>query len=93
MVNTRDMTRVMYLRDQLRSVKHVSFDLSGTLLAVSCTDAVVYIYSLSSEEPQLVKRLDGLIMHLEGESETSAKVLWHPDGRAFAAPTALKGRW
>lgn len=85
------MTRVMYLRDQLRSVKHVSFDVSGTLLAVSCTDAVVYIYSLSSEEPQLVKRLDGLIQHLEGDSQTSAKVAWHPDGRAFAAPTALKG--
>lgn len=90
-VNTSDM-RVRYLRDQLRPVKHVSFDHSGSLLAVACTDAVVYVYSLSSEEPQLIKRLDGLIQHLETDAEASAKALWHPDGRALAAPTALKGK-
>ena len=89
-VNTSDM-RVRYLRDQLRPVKHVSFDHSGSLLAVACTDAVVYIYSLSSEEPQLIKRLDGLIQPFENDAEASAKVLWHPDGQALAAPTALKG--
>jgi chromosome transmission fidelity protein 4 len=78
----------MYCREQLRSVKHVSFDYSGSILTVSCTDGVVYIYSLSSEQPQLLKRVDGLIQTLEGDSEASAKVVWHPDGRAFAAPTA-----
>jgi len=83
--------RVRYLRDQLRPVKNVSFDHSGSVLAVSCTDAVVYIYSLSSEEPQLIKRLDGLIQQLDTDAEASAKVAWHPDGRAFAAPNALKG--
>jgi hypothetical protein len=85
------MQRVMYLRDQLRPVKNVSFDYSGALLAVSCTDGVVYVYSLSSEEPQLVKRVDGLISLLDSESEASAKVAWHPDGRAFGAPNALNG--
>lgn len=82
----------MYLRDQLRPVKNVSFDPSGSLLAVSCTDGVVYVYSLSSEEPQLVKRVDGLISLLESESEASAEVSWHPDGRAFGAPNALNGK-
>ncbi|KAL1584757.1 hypothetical protein WHR41_06925 [Cladosporium halotolerans] len=88
-VNTSDMQKVMYLRDQLRPVKNVSFDHSGALLAVSCTDGVVYVYSLSSEESQLVKRVDGLISLMESESEASAKVAWHPDGRAFGAPNAL----
>ena len=87
------MQRVLYLRDQLRPVKSVSFDYSGALLAVSCTDGVVYVYSLSSEEPQLVKRVDGLISLLDSESEASAKVAWHPDGRALGAPNALNGMW
>jgi len=90
-VNTSDMSRVLYLRDQLRPVKSASFDHSGALLAVSCTDGVIYVYSLSSEEPQLVKRVDGLISLLDSESEASAKVAWHPDGRAFGAPNALNG--
>lgn len=89
-VNTSDMTRVMYLREQARPVKHVSFDYSGSTLAVSCSDGIVYMYSLSSEEPQLTKRLDGLIKMMETDSQSSAKVIWHPDGRAFAAPTPTK---
>ncbi|KAH0168754.1 sepB protein, partial [Aureobasidium melanogenum] len=89
-VNTYDMTRVMYLRDQTRPVKHVSFDHSGSNLAVSCSDGMVYIYSLSSEEPKLVKRLDGLIKIMETDSQASSKVTWHPDGRALCAPTPTK---
>ncbi|GAB7357404.1 hypothetical protein MBLNU459_g8339t1 [Dothideomycetes sp. NU459] len=87
-VNTQDMTRVLYLREQSKPVKHVSFDHSGSILAVSCADGIVSLYSLSSEEPQLVKKLDGLIKVLETDSRTSSKIIWHPDGRAFAAPTA-----
>lgn len=86
------MTRVIYLREQPRPVKHVSFDYSGSTLAVSCTDGIVYIYSLSSEEPQLVKRLDGLIKIMETDSRMSSRIIWHPDGRAFAAPTPTKGK-
>ncbi|KAG9635916.1 sepB protein, partial [Aureobasidium melanogenum] len=89
-VNTYDMTRIMYLRDQIRPVKHVSFDHSGSNLAVSCSDGIVYIYSLSSEEPKLVKRLDGLIKIMETDSQASSKVTWHPDGRALCAPTPTK---
>lgn len=91
-VNTQDMTRVMYLRDQTRPAKHVSFDQSGSKLAVSCSDGIVYVYSLSSEEPQLVKKLDGLIKIMETDSHLSGKVIWHPDGRALAAPTPTKSR-
>jgi len=90
-VNTTDMTRVLYLRDQPKPVKHVSFDCSGTHLAVSCTDGILYMYSLSSEEPQLVKKVDGLIRTLEAEDQGSSKIAWHPDGRAFAAATATRG--
>ncbi|RMZ17722.1 hypothetical protein D0860_00292 [Hortaea werneckii] len=89
-VSTQDMEKVMHLREQSRPVKHVSFDTSGTMLAVSCTDGMIYLYSLSSEQPQLVKRIDGLIKTLETDSEASAKVSWHPDGRAFAVPTSTR---
>ena len=91
MVNTKDMERVLYLREQSRPVKHVSFDVSGTMVAVSCTDGMVYMYSLSEEEPRMVKRIDGLIKMVEGDAEASARVGWHPDGRALAAATATKG--
>lgn len=90
-VNTSDMTRVMYLREQTKAPKHVSFDVSGTVLAVSCTDGAVYLYSLSSVEPSLIKKLDGLVKPLEGDAEASSQVAWHPDGRAFAVPTGSRG--
>ncbi|KAF2420021.1 WD40 repeat-like protein [Tothia fuscella] len=89
-VNTSDMDRVMYLRDQPRAAKHVSFDKSGSSLSVSCTDGKIYVYSLSTEEPELIQKVDGLIKSLETESESSSKVIWHPDGRAFVAPTATR---
>ncbi|KAF1990652.1 WD40 repeat-like protein [Aulographum hederae CBS 113979] len=89
-VNTEDMTRVLYLRDQAKPVKHVAFDKSGTYLAVSCTDGLVYVYSLSSKDPELVRKVDGLIRTLETDAEASSKITWHPDGRAFAAPTATR---
>ena len=89
-VNTKDMTQVLYLREHPRSAKHVSFDVSGTTVAVSSTDGMVYMYSLSSEQPQLLKRIDGLIKVLDNDAEASGGVAWHPDGRAFAAPTGTK---
>ncbi|KAI9800421.1 MAG: hypothetical protein M1833_003307 [Piccolia ochrophora] len=89
-VNTEDMDRVLYLRDQPKPVKHLSFDPSGTYLAASCSDGIIYVYSLSSEEPKLVKKIDGIIRRLETDVEESSRVIWHPDGRAFAAPTATR---
>ena len=34
--------------------------------------------------------MDGLIRNLEIESKSTSRAIWHPDGRAFAAPTATK---
>ena len=40
--------------------------------------------------PELVKKVDGLIRPLETDLEASSRAIWHPDGRAFAAPTATR---
>jgi chromosome transmission fidelity protein 4 len=89
-VNTQDMMQVMHLREQQRAVKHVTFDKSGSTIAVSCVDGIVYVYSLSSEEPQLIKKVDGLVKSLETDAEASSQAVWHPDGRAFGAPTGTR---
>jgi chromosome transmission fidelity protein 4 len=89
-VNTKDMMQVKKLRDQDRSVKHVSFDKTGARLAVSCTDGNVYIYDMESEEPEMIRKVENMIKSLDPESGLSSKVLWHPDGRAFATPTGLR---
>ncbi len=84
------MTNVLYLRDMPKSPKHLSFHPSGSYIAISCTDGIVYVYSLSTEESQLVKKVDGLIRALEADTEACSSAVWHPDGRAFAAPTATR---
>lgn len=89
-VKTSDTSTVMYLRDQVKPVKHLSFDPTGKYIALSCTDGLVYVYSLADDTPKLVKKIDGLIRSVETDSEISAQVAWHPDGRAFAAPTATR---
>ncbi|KAI5852302.1 WD40-repeat-containing domain protein [Tricharina praecox] len=90
LVNLSDPTRVLTLRGQSNSNKHVSYDPSGKYIAVSCTDGAVYVYTLSGAEPEpeLVQTVDGVILRVEAAGEASAKVAWCPDGRAFAAPTA-----
>jgi len=53
---------------------------------------MIYMYSLSSEQPQLIKRIDGMIGMIQADSETSIRVAWHPDGRAWAVPTQTRGK-
>lgn len=89
-VRTNDPSSVLQLRQLDRPVKHLTFDPSSNILALSSTDGQLYIYSLAEEEPELVKKLDGLIRRLEAEDESSSKAVWHPDGRAFAVPTATR---
>ena len=89
-VDTRDMTKVLHLREQPKPVKHLSFDPSGSYIAVSCTDGIIYIYKISTEEPQLVRKVQDVIRNLETDAEPSSRAIWHPDGRAFAAPTATR---
>ncbi|KAL6720295.1 DNA polymerase alpha accessory factor Mcl1 [Lecanora helva] len=89
-INIIDTFKVLYLRELPKPAKHLSFDPSGSYIAASRTDGIVYIYSLSTEEPELLRRVDGLIRSLEIESESSSRAVWHPDGRAFAAATATR---
>lgn len=86
----RHERQVKKLSDHQGSIKHVSFNTTGRLLAASSTDGIVYIYSLDSTEPKMIKKLDGLIKRHDQEDEASSEVLWHPDGRTFAVPTPLR---
>ncbi|KAI4285073.1 MAG: hypothetical protein L6R35_004740 [Caloplaca aegaea] len=89
-VNTMDTMHALYIRDLPKPPKHLSFHPSGSYLAVSCTDGIIYVYSISTEEPTLTKKYDGLIRRLESDDERSSKAIWHPDGRAFAIPTVTR---
>ena len=80
----------MYLREQPKSPKHVTFHPDGTWITVSCTDGKIYIYNIASGQPELIRTIDGIIRGLEPDSETSSRAIWHPDGRAFAAATATR---
>ena len=89
-VDTSDPYRLLYLRDLPKPAKHLTFDPSGTYIAASCTDGIIYIYRLSTEEPELIRKVDGVVKRLEMESEASCRAIWHPDGRAWAAPTPTR---
>lgn len=89
-VNTQDISQVKHLREHGRAVRHVTFDPQGGLAALSGTDGIIYVYSLTSEEPELIRKVDGIIGTVDSESEVSTRVAWHPDGRAFAVPTPTK---
>ncbi|GAO17702.1 uncharacterized protein UV8b_01349 [Ustilaginoidea virens] len=89
-VNTGDMTQVRHLREHSKPARHVTFDPHGRLASLSCTDGIIYVYSLTSEEPELIRKVDGVIGSFDSEAEVSTRVVWHPDGRAFAVPTPTK---
>ena len=89
-VNIEDPLTILHLRGLPKPAKHLSYDPSGSYLAASCTDGIIYVYSLSKEEPELKTKIDGVIRGLDVESEISSKAIWHPDGRAFAAPTVTR---
>lgn len=105
-VRVDDNTVVRHLRAHNRPAKHVSFDPKGRTVAVACTDGIIYVYSLIETEdedeaetesgantkggPALIRKIDGIIGSLESEADASAKIAWHPDGRAFAVPTPTR---
>lgn len=89
-VNANDITQVRHLREHGRSARHVSFDPQSRLAALSCSDGIIYVYSLTAEEPELIRKVDGIIGAIDGDSTVSTKVAWHPDGRAFAVPTPTR---
>ncbi|RYP60612.1 hypothetical protein DL769_008042 [Monosporascus sp. CRB-8-3] len=90
LVRTDDNSEIRHLNEHNKPTKHLAFDPKGGTIALSCTDGIVYVYSLTSEQPELIRRVDGIIGALDAESETTSKVSWHPDGRAFAAPTPTR---
>ncbi|KAJ5189761.1 Dihydroxy-acid/6-phosphogluconate dehydratase [Penicillium cf. griseofulvum] len=89
-VKVDDMTQVKYLREQSKGTKHVTFDPSGRYATVSGTDGILYIYSMHEEEPELVRKLDGVIRRLEPDAEATSRAVWHPDGTAFASADATR---
>ena len=89
-VQTEDITQIKTLREHNRAAKHVSLDPKGSLATVSCSDGIIYVYSLLSEEPELIHKVDGIIHARDGESELCTKAVWHPDGRSFAAATPTR---
>ncbi|KAI1765836.1 WD40 repeat-like protein [Hypoxylon sp. FL1150] len=90
LVRTDDNTQIRHLNEHNKPTKHLAFDAKGTTATLSCSDGVVYVYSLTSEEPELINKIDGVIGALDTESEISSKIAWHPDGRAFAVPTPTR---
>ncbi|KAF2640562.1 WD40 repeat-like protein [Massarina eburnea CBS 473.64] len=92
LVNTggRHERQIKTLTEHEGSPKHVAFNTTGSQLAVSSTNGSVYIYSLASSTPKLVKKVDGIIKRLDHDAEAISRALWHPDGRAFAVPTPLR---
>lgn len=90
LVKTEDNTEIRHLNEHNKPTKHLAFDPKGSTIALSCIDGIVYVYSLTSDQPELIRRVDGIIGTLDPESESSSQVAWHPDGRAFAVPMPTK---
>ncbi|KAK5660965.1 hypothetical protein OQA88_12340 [Cercophora sp. LCS_1] len=90
LVNIEDSLELKTLKEHNKATKHLAFDPKGSLLALSCDDGIIYIYSLTAEHPELIKKVDGVIGREHTDSEACLKVAWHPDGRAFAVPTPLR---
>ncbi|TGJ78441.1 hypothetical protein E0Z10_g10321 [Xylaria hypoxylon] len=92
-VRTDDNSKLRHLRAHNKPTKHLAFDPKGETVSLACTDGIVYVYDLGVEDtddPELIRRVDGIIGTLDTESEISTEIAWHPDGRAFAVPTPTR---
>ena len=86
-VNRNNMEQIKVLKEHPKPIKHLTYNPSGTLLAASCTNGIIYIYSMQAEEPSLYRTFDGVIAQLEADADATSRCVWHPDGRAFACAT------
>lgn len=84
------MTQVKYLREQSKGTKHITFDPKDRYATVSGTDGILYVYSMLEEEPELVRKLDGVIRRLEPDAEATSRAVWHPDGTAFVSADSTR---
>ncbi|KAL7914537.1 WD40-repeat-containing domain protein [Trichoderma velutinum] len=89
-VNTQDIKQLRHLNEHGRAARYVSLDPNGRIAAISCVDGIIYIYSLTAEQPELIHKVDGVIGAGDTDSEASVKAVWHPDGRAFAVATPTR---
>ncbi|KAL7944617.1 WD40-repeat-containing domain protein [Trichoderma barbatum] len=89
-VNTQDIKQLRHLNEHGRAARYVSLDPNGRIAAISCVDGIIYIYSLTAEQPELIHKVDGVIGAGDSDSEASVKAVWHPDGRAFAVATPTR---
>ncbi|EGR45827.1 uncharacterized protein TRIREDRAFT_67467 [Trichoderma reesei QM6a] len=89
-VNTQDIKQLRHLNEHGRAARSVSLDPNGRIAALSCVDGIIYIYSLTADQPELIHKVDGVIGAGEADSEASVKAVWHPDGRAFAVATPTR---
>lgn len=90
LVSVEDNTKLKTLREHNKPTKHVSYHPKGDMLALSCSDGTIYVYSLTADQPELIRKVDGVIGALDTDAEASSKVVWHPDGRAFAVATPTR---
>ncbi|KAK1253897.1 hypothetical protein MKX07_001974 [Trichoderma sp. CBMAI-0711] len=89
-VNTQDIKQLRHLNEHGRAARSVSLHPNGRIAALSCVDGIIYIYSLTADQPELIHKVDGVIGAGEADSEASVKAVWHPDGRAFAVATPTR---
>ncbi|XWW97793.1 hypothetical protein V2A60_005780 [Cordyceps javanica] len=84
--------RTRRLREHARPARHIAFDPQGSVIALSGTDGIIYVYSMTADEPELIRKIDGVIgaFDVGSNSTATSRVVWHPDGRAFAAPTPTR---
>ena len=89
-VNRHDMEQVIVLREHPKPIKHLTYDPTGEYLAASCTDGIIYVYNVQTEEPTIYRTIDGVIRSLQTDADPTSRCVWHPDGRAFACATATR---
>ncbi|KAJ2991643.1 hypothetical protein NUW58_g2446 [Xylaria curta] len=92
-VRTDDNSKLRHLRAHNKPTKHLAFDTKGETVSLACTDGIIYVYDLTgdgTDDPELIRRIDGVIGTLDTDSEISTAIAWHPDGRAFAVPTPTR---
>ncbi|KAK8086311.1 WD40-repeat-containing domain protein [Apiospora phragmitis] len=71
-VRTDDNSEVRHLKEHNKPTKHLAFDTKGSTLTLACTDGILYVYSLTADEPELIKKVDGVIGALDTDSELSS---------------------
>ncbi|KAK9447754.1 WD40-repeat-containing domain protein [Limtongia smithiae] len=89
LINTTDITRTHTFPQHRKSVKHISFDVTGTMITTTSLDGCIRIFTFSRDADEdaivLLKTIEALAPALTDEKdETCIKVAWHPDGRSFA---------